>query len=262
MARKLIILFSLVLILAGCEKNTQSVAEQSVIAASDHTHTSQNSLDWAGRYEGVLPCEDCEGIRTIIQLDQDGIYHLQTIYLGKAVGPLYETGDFRWSDSGNVIYLTGTNGEQRQLRVGENRLWQLDQEGNLISGEQADNYSLTKLAAEQVPATELTGVKWQLTELMGAVLAEESDIFLQFSEDFRFSGFAGCNHITGIYQVDGLRLSFSGIISTQKACMTETIEAGLLQVLQQVDNFAIQEQQLSLNRARMAPLARFTTIPE
>lgn len=31
----------------------------------DPAHSSRNSLDWAGTYEGVLPCSGCRGVRTL-----------------------------------------------------------------------------------------------------------------------------------------------------------------------------------------------------
>lgn len=37
-------------------------------------HTSETSLDWAGVYEGTLPCADCEGIHTLIELHEDKSY--------------------------------------------------------------------------------------------------------------------------------------------------------------------------------------------
>ena len=41
-------------------------------------HNSRNSLDWAGTYEGVLPCADCPGTKTRLTLNQDGSYRLVT----------------------------------------------------------------------------------------------------------------------------------------------------------------------------------------
>ena len=40
-------------------------------AVPDPAHNSRNSLDWAGIYEGVLPCADCPGIQTRLTLSRD-----------------------------------------------------------------------------------------------------------------------------------------------------------------------------------------------
>ena len=37
-------------------------------AGADAAHNSRNALDWAGTYEGVLPCADCPGIQTRLSL--------------------------------------------------------------------------------------------------------------------------------------------------------------------------------------------------
>ena len=42
--------------------------------AAPSTATARDSLDWAGSYEGVLPCADCPGIRTRVTLSDNGRY--------------------------------------------------------------------------------------------------------------------------------------------------------------------------------------------
>ncbi len=46
--------------------------------------SAETSLDWAGEYEGVFPCADCEGIKVELQLNSDKTYELSEEYLGKA----------------------------------------------------------------------------------------------------------------------------------------------------------------------------------
>ena len=52
------------------QKNTDSSKE--ITEAVKKEHNSMNSLDWAGKYEGTLPCADCEGIKYIVELKKDG----------------------------------------------------------------------------------------------------------------------------------------------------------------------------------------------
>ncbi|MDE5451088.1 copper resistance protein NlpE N-terminal domain-containing protein, partial [Elizabethkingia meningoseptica] len=47
------------------EVKTDSTSTESGI---DDSHNAQNSLDWAGTYEGTVPCADCPGIKTTITL--------------------------------------------------------------------------------------------------------------------------------------------------------------------------------------------------
>ena len=109
------------------------------------SHNSQNSLDWQGTYKGVTPCADCEGIETEIVLNADLTFTLKTKYLGKGNGKIFqEAGSFVWDKTGGIISLEGLKGRPSQYKVGENRLIQLDMEGQVISGDLAEKYVLTK----------------------------------------------------------------------------------------------------------------------
>ena len=61
------------------ETKTDSIA--SVAPVTDDGHNAQNSLDWAGTYEGTLPCADCPGIKTTITLKDDNTYTISEEYL-------------------------------------------------------------------------------------------------------------------------------------------------------------------------------------
>jgi uncharacterized lipoprotein NlpE involved in copper resistance len=50
----------------------------------DPAHVARNSLDWAGSYRGLLPCADCDGIETVVRLENDGTYRLQLKYRGRS----------------------------------------------------------------------------------------------------------------------------------------------------------------------------------
>lgn len=102
--------------------------------------TSQNSLDWAGSYEGVLPCASCEGIQTLITLQSDNSFVQETVYLGKDEKILKLMGKAAWDEKGKKITLE----DGTQYLVGENQLIMLDTEGQRITGDLAANYVLKK----------------------------------------------------------------------------------------------------------------------
>ena len=107
-------------------------------------HTALNSIDFLGIYKGILPCADCEGIETIIELGTGNSYSKKTTYLGKENQNVIESsGTFTWNDAGNTITLTNEE-SPNQYFVGENVLFHLDLEGNRISGDLADKYQLVK----------------------------------------------------------------------------------------------------------------------
>ncbi len=231
------------------------------LAAVADGHNSANSLDWAGVYKGVLPCADCEGIETSLTLKMDNSYQLSTTYLGKDATPFKQQGSFQWDAKGSVIRLLNQKDGPALYKVVENQLIQLDMEGQLITGDLADNYKLNKQAS--VAELKLTGVRWRLTELMGqAVTATEPDMtpYLQFGEDGRVSGFAGCNQFTGAYEAEGLRLSFKPMATTQKACLNASVEAQFIATIQGIDNYSLNESGLAFYKARTAALLRFTAV--
>jgi uncharacterized lipoprotein NlpE involved in copper resistance len=96
----------------------------------DPAHNSRNAVDWAGRYEGVLPCADCPGIRTRLVLTADGRYELSTQYIDRQAAPVLRSGRFEWNEAGNTITLATPGERGPQFRVGEGRLLQLNADGS------------------------------------------------------------------------------------------------------------------------------------
>jgi len=109
----------------------------------DAAHNSENSLDWAGVYAGVIPAASGPGINATITLRNDLTYEVQYQYIDRPDGDFTFAGNFRWNDAGNTITLDATN-VPPHYRVVEGRLIQLDMEGNPITGALADEYVLTK----------------------------------------------------------------------------------------------------------------------
>jgi uncharacterized lipoprotein NlpE involved in copper resistance len=148
---KIIIVLAAFLFLFSCKKEMkqEEIKSDSIVEvgvkATMNSDNSQNSLDWQGTYKGITPCADCEGIETEITLNADLTFTLKTKYLSKGDGKIFqETGSFVWDKTGGIISLEGLKGSPSQYKVGENRLIQLDMEGNVITGDLAEKYVLTK----------------------------------------------------------------------------------------------------------------------
>lgn len=111
-------------------------------------------------------------------------------------------------------------------------------------------------------ASGITGKKWKLTELYGKPVAPTINgktpfILLQDTGN-RYTASAGCNGLGGSFTLSGNgRIKFSLGMSTMMACENMEIETGLTKVLEQTDNYTVNGNTLSFNKARMAPLARF-----
>lgn len=255
---QLLIVFVCSGVLAACDK-LSSEPGKTATGYIDLDHSSMNALDWAGSYEGILPCADCEGIKTVLTLHDNLKYQLQTEYLGKEPLQYQENGHFVWSDDGSSIRLLSEDGSatERQFQIGENRIWQLDLQGQRITGSLEQYYQLDRVSAAGSPAPALTAGEWKLIELMGEPVAPESGIYLRFNHDMSVHGFTGCNQLAGSYQTEANQLSFGEMITTHKACLNGVPESTLLEALQNADSYRIEASQLILSRSGFPALARF-----
>src|SRR5690554_4616244 len=97
------------LLLISCNEPNKThdadTSKDSDILSSPDMHTSEISLDWEGRYTGLLPCADCEGIETTVNLLGDQTFIIRETYLGKGEDPIEETGDFVWTEDGGSVEL-------------------------------------------------------------------------------------------------------------------------------------------------------------
>ncbi|AXY75334.1 META domain-containing protein [Paraflavitalea soli] len=254
------ITFIYLLVLAGIvflQCNTPSPATNK--NATDTAHNSQNALDWDGIYRGVLPCADCPGIQTTIYLNRDLSFLKKTKYLGKPDTAFELSGKFTWNTAGNTITLNDA-GQAISYLVGENTLTQLDMSGSKITGNLAPNYILSKSNFAILERY------WKLVELNGkpvlvdSTFIKEPHIVLKDAGN-RITGNGGCNGFSGTFEVGPLNgITFSKMVSTEIACPQLDLESQFLNALQLADNFTISADNLVLNKARMAPLARFKSV--
>ena len=112
---------------------------------NDSLHYAQNTLDWEGKYKGVLPCADCQGIETTISLDTNKTFKATFKYLGKDKSTGYNSsGKMSWLDSSR-IGLDDGSGNVTKYFVGKNQLIQLDVDGQRIQGDLSNMFILTKI---------------------------------------------------------------------------------------------------------------------
>lgn len=229
---------------------------------ADAAHNSRNALDWPGTYQSLLPCADCEAILTTLTLEEDGNYQIKRLYVGQDDLLFDTSGRFTWSDDSSRIQLDIGDAPDTYV-VEENRLVQLDMDAERITGDLADRYVLHKVEDPDPLITPvsfpLMGTRWELATLRGQDLPAdlERKPWLLLERDGTVKGFGGCNSFSGSYTLDGLRLRFNDVASTLMACLDQDMNDAMLEVLDQVDNYTRSSNTLSLNRARMAPLAAF-----
>jgi copper homeostasis protein (lipoprotein) len=259
-----IIVILVFIVAAGCESSDRHddgvVADAANKLTVDSAHNSRNSVDWPGVYTGVLPCADCAGIRTSLTLQQDGRFTRRATYLGKSAAPHTDEGSFAWDDDGRLVTLKSADGPEQMYQVGEDQLFHLDMEGNRITGDLAGSYVLEKLINDP----RIEGKTWVLTELNGQPVqapqgSEQPHFELQAAEA-KVTGHASCNRFFGSYELKrGNRIAFGDNMGmTMMACPDMAIEMDFMEAMRRADNYAVSTDELSLNKARMAPLARFS----
>ncbi len=260
------IMLPLVFISCSSNKKTQesTTGTTAPAAPSNPTYLGDNSrvsLDWNGIYTGTLPCADCAGIKTMITLNTNDTYVMKTRYVGKSDEVFTNTGTITWDETGDKITLNGVGrGFPAGFHVGENILFQLDKNGQRVTGPMASKYELSKVWKS------LVNPRWKLVEINGRPVSG-MDLFKEpyikltgEAEGWRVSGNDGCNNIMGSYDMgDGNTISFGKMASTMMACPKKDLQAELNEVFSATDNFSLSDDgmTLTLNKARMAPLARF-----
>lgn len=122
------------------EKANTEVSDEKV---ADDAHTSQNSLEYWGTYVGKLLCADCEGIKILLIITENDEFKRKMTYIGKGNEVFEEKGKIKWREGGRVIELHDVD-HPRLYKVGENSITQLDEDGEVITGELARMYVLQK----------------------------------------------------------------------------------------------------------------------
>jgi heat shock protein HslJ len=232
-----LILFVLTSVLSTCAQQKGSATPGRPRA---DLHTSQNSLDWAGVYEGVLPCEDCPGIKTRLTLNSDGTYERVVQYLERQGAGQTVRGLFTWQASADVITLDEHGGGQYSV----GRL-SLLYRGNGREGSAAPNLVLTFVPQRTIKnnlAQTLERYRWTLESATDsrnrriAMLPPSNDhpVVLSFSGN-RLSLQGPCNRMMGGYEVSApMQLIVrGGPASTMMGCdpalmNADTVLAGIL----------------------------------
>jgi uncharacterized lipoprotein NlpE involved in copper resistance len=147
-----LMLFAAVLAVAGCEREAapERAGERATTPAGA---PQEDGADFERTWLGVLPCADCDGIQTRLQLVRDGetrTYTLEETYLG-AEGEAVFRQEGRWieepvdGDAGGPGYRLdpGEPASRRYLLRADGALDQLDGRGRLLDG--AGQYRLQRL---------------------------------------------------------------------------------------------------------------------
>lgn len=250
-------IFSLMTGLNACKGKQE---KQDAAGAVDAAHNSRNSLNWDGVYTGITPCADCPGIRTKIVLNGDNTYTVSREYMDSKDAVYNYSGSFDWSEDGGAVSLKEDERSPAiRFKVGEDALIQLDMEGNVITGDLADNYILVKAGPD------LLEKHWKLAELSGKPAGSGSpkEAFIVFKQDDnQVTGNMGCNDTHGTYWLTANNgLSFSQMASTSKMCLNMDVEEKLKGVFANTESYTLRGDTLALE-GETSTLARFVAVTE
>lgn len=220
----------LIVLLSACaaEKTDGAPSQPAQAAAPPDMHSSRDSLDWAGVYEGILPCADCAGVKTRLTLDNDGIFQLQSQRLEPGAATVNASGHFSWLPDGSGIGL-GDIADDRLFAVGEGRLIELNIDGSQPESDPGTR-TLRKLsdgqaASDAVTTAFLQDHHWSLqsasnaaNQRIDALFPKDRPFEVSFSgANVSISG--GCNGLRGSYQINAEGQFVAGrMASTMMAC--------------------------------------------
>jgi len=214
--------------------------------------------DWDGVYMGVVPCPDCEGIQTMIKLNKDNSYTIQTKYLGKGTEVLEDKGKVFWNKDGfNLLLISGDDSSYVKLAL--NQLTLLDAEAKVVTGQYASFYVLKK------DKFVITEKYWKLVELNGKPLPNvkrEKEPFIVLKDKGKnFGGHGGCNTLLGKYELgERNKITFSDLVTTMMACADSDTELAIRDALESTDHYVIDGDFLRLEDARNRVNAKFIRI--
>lgn len=118
-------------------------------------------------------------------------------------------------------------------------------------------------AKQSSQTTDITGKTWKLTEINGKPIQlknpKSNPYFKLNMSDMRYEGHGGCNGVGGSFEIkqDIMRIKFNQGMSTMMACDDLETEQLFTKALLAADNYSVNGNTLTLNKARMAPLAKF-----
>lgn len=125
--------------LAACSAPSgQTPALPQATGATAPVGAPLSAQGFAGEFDGIIPCGDCQGIQTKLQLNADGSYKLDETFTGRATNNfLSSKGQWQIQDDHHFILAPSEQGwEHRPFEVLDNNdITQLGKEGKPYSND-------------------------------------------------------------------------------------------------------------------------------
>lgn len=133
------------IIISSCSQESKEILISARKGIVDTIRNNQNfidefSIDEISYYEGVLPCDNCIGIKTKITLYPNNKYERKSIYLETDLSEIVEKGSYKWYPTNSIIKLENSNIYPSEFIINKNQMRIYNNSKN----KNKDNYILIK----------------------------------------------------------------------------------------------------------------------
>lgn len=127
-------------------ENQTTVAQPAANSVDSTTPVANTTAaDWAGKYKGLVPCADCEGIETELELNADNTYEFEQEYKGKGTDNKFKVNGTYTIDAANPSMISlDQAGDNRKFSKEGDSIHMLNADGQKAEGALASNYILKK----------------------------------------------------------------------------------------------------------------------
>ena len=133
--------FLVVMISCNSSQKNNAQIKNSEIKTESQAQTS----NLFGTYEGTLPAADCEGIKTMLVINEDKTYTLKSEYIGQKDATFETSGVYHMIGDSIIELVTPSSREKTYYRMLNNKQLMLsDKEGTINQGSLAEHYILDK----------------------------------------------------------------------------------------------------------------------
>ena len=137
---------------ANNAENTEN-ADSTEMVAEQPAEAPAPAFDKTGAYAGTLPCADCSGLETTVELMSDMTYKATQDAKGKKDGHSEAAGNFTWDASSGIITLEGADALSfRKLLVEGDNVVVVGDDG-AKAAENADKYVSVSYTHLTLPTT-------------------------------------------------------------------------------------------------------------
>lgn len=209
----------------------------------------QNEGNWVGRYLASLPCNDCDELISMMQINEDLSYKLKYCYKGKSKETIEFNGFFQWIEQDKTFKIGDpTLGEKiSHYKIIAGGLLQLDENANPYVGEDSLQFKFAKLE------TSLGNKHWDLSEMMGLNVngpLSSKEPFILFDDSMKtFKGYGNCNAFNGSFEfLPNQTFRISNLGSTRKNCDDIEQEKSFLLLLESTKYYHLTLDTLQLGK--------------